>query len=224
MSSEHKFGRNPDVDASAVEDVWDGQGKYVWMSHPQKQVITSTSDQDRGHGTGVGSIRCYGLSAEFFEQEEVVDLDGTTEVESAHEYLRFHRMEAVENHTSDRVNHGTLTARGKSSGIVTAQVTAGMNQTLMAIYTIPANFRAADLLGFYASIINGTGNVFLWVRSNGVFNVKHVLGLSEQGTSYVNHRFHSPQRIGSMSDVKVSIAVDNNNADVSAGFEIDLIR
>lgn len=91
----------------------------------------------RDASTGASICHIAGLNAFFLEQEEFVVLNGQTDVETAFTWVRQHRMRIFTTSTAGAV--GTITSTEPIAGTVTAQIIDGNNQTLMAVYTVPAN-------------------------------------------------------------------------------------
>ncbi len=227
----NKFGRNPDVDTAADEDIWDVGGTWVPPTTARTHDIASTSTDDDGvnapGSTGAQTIRVFGLTSwSTAEVSEDITLDGTTNVATANSYVIIHRMQVL-TAGSGRTNAGDITATAQTDGTVTAQITAGEGQTLMAIYGVPSG---KTLLGtgwyFGLNRTQSTGAVDgqLLVTSNPdvtdpVYRVGHRAGVTAAGTSAQSIRFDPPAPIVGPAIVKVR-ATDATaiNTDVVAGF------
>ena len=224
MSVIDKFGRNPDVDTGTdPEDLWDRGGLWQAPSTACQHNIKSTDDNDKAGGTGAQTEEIFGLTADYNIKTEIVSLNGTSNVPTLGLYRIIHRK-IVRSAGSNGRNLGTLTATSQVDGTVTAQIAPGNNQTLMAIFQIPAN--TVGLLGQYYVDVNesvGAGKVAfdLLVKPIGeVWQVKHHRGGSER----IPHSFTFPRPIAAKSLVKLgNLIVSNNNTDVSGGFEILLV-
>jgi len=223
----HKFGRNVDVDTAADEDVWDGGGDYNWPTAAQTHNIVSDDTDDDGDpaGTGARTIRIYGLDSSYDEITEDVTLNGTTNVTTSNSYLRIHRMKVL-TAGSQAENDGNITATGTSDATITAQITAEMNQTLMAIYTVPNGY-TAYMIGFYAAVeksIAISADIYLLERPTGeVFQVKHVTALKNDGQTRGQHLYPLPRVIQEKTDIKIRAGSSANDGDVTAGFDLLLI-
>ena len=132
LSHVHKFGSNPEVHDTNPETVWSQGGLYPWASLSSAQTIyvKSTSSSD------TGSLVVEGLDSEYNISRQTVSLTGTTAVTLSSTMLRVFRLEY-----SDTTNNiGTITARvGSGTGTIVGAIDPGINQSLMAVYTIPAN-------------------------------------------------------------------------------------
>ena len=229
----NKFGRNPDVDTGTVpEDIWDGAGATpVWVPPTQARIhdIASTSANDAAAGTGARTVRVNGLTSwDKPEVSEDVTLNGTSNVATTNAYVIIHRMKCL-TFGSGETNAGNITATAQSDGSVTAQITAGFGQTLMAIYGIPS-VQELYICQWYmdmnavAAASNGAGMSLLVNeradQSDSGFLVKHFLGLYASGSSHIGHSFIPPFKVAGPAIVKAQAnTVTANNTDLSAGFD-----
>lgn len=231
LAAVNKFGRNPDIDNAADEDIWDGGGDWVAPTAARTHDIVSTDANDTSAGTGARTVRIYGLQTwATAESTEDVTLNGTTNVATANSYVIIHRMQVL-TVGSGGTNAGNITATAQTDATVTAQLTAGEGQTLMAVYGIPSGITAYGT-GWYSSInrqqTSGSIDCALLVKtdadqSDSLFRIGHRLGLSVSGTSYVGHAFVPPAPVVGPAIIKVrGITASANNTDVSAGFDLVL--
>jgi hypothetical protein len=225
-SSVNKFGRNIDVDSAAVEDIWDGGGVWNEPSASQVYTFTSTSAADTSAGAGARTMEIFGLDSAGALQNETLTLNGTAWITAANSYQMIHRM-IVRTVGVTGTNVGVITANANTDETVTAQINAGNNQTLMAIYKIPA---ANDgcVVNFYNSILRSGGpttaaDIILYAKptSEG-WQVKHINGLMTGGTSQINHRYGVPNCFEPLTLLKMSAGTTADNIDVSAGFDLVL--
>lgn len=227
--SVNKFGRNTDIDTASEEDIWSGGGLYVAPTEAQTHNIASTSINDTNAGSlGAKKVRVYGLMDwDTKEVNELIEMNGTTDVETTNEYVIIHRM-VVEEHGAS-TNAGVITATGTQDATVTAQIETGIGQTEMAIYAIPS-VQTAYMTNFYASVnkqSSASVDVKLLVASNPatyvtVFTTKHTTAVHTQGTTAYEHTFNPYKRIAGPALIKIRCGSSSNNADVSAGFDLIL--
>jgi hypothetical protein len=221
-----KFGRNGDVDTGGYEDVWDGGGTWVPPTAARVHNIVSSSVNDTAAGTGARTVTIIGLNGSYAVTTETVTLNGTTNVTTANSYTIIYRMYVV-TAGSGGTNAGNITATAQTDATVTAQISIGVAQTLMAIYQVPAG-KTAYLRRYYASLNNATSatsaDVRLLVKPFGeVYQTKHVVGLLSTGSSFVDYRYDLPLVITEKSLIKLSAETSANNMDVSGGFDLVLI-
>ena len=226
FSAVNKFGRNPDVDTANNEDIWDTGGFYSFPSAAGTVVITSGSANDTSAGTGARTVLIQGLDASFNEQEETITMNGGTGVNSVNTYIRLHRM-IVKTAGSTGQNQGRILA--KISSTTVAQISTGFNQTLMAIYTIPAG-KTGYLSRLYGAVTpagaaSGTrgGDLILRIRpENEVFQTKMIIGVSSEGTTLSDFAYDQPLVLAAKTDIRVEYNANDNNTEIHAGFDIIL--
>jgi hypothetical protein len=219
-----KFGRNPDIDTGAAEDIWEGGGLYTFDTTAQSLEIVSSDAADASAGTGARTVTVIGLDANYASKTEVVTMDGTNAVALTGTWLRVHRCSVTTAGTGE-VNAGTLTIRLAGAGATRLVVGAGNGQTLMAVYTIPASM-TGYLYHYYvtgnATPTAPTMDVSLWTRSStGVRNLKHQQALTSGEP--LTYTFAAPFKITEKTDIWLRATSVVNNTDVCGGFDIVLV-
>ena len=221
-STVNKFGR--DAAATTTEfPVWDGSTTYTWPTSATITHIRSAVDSAATQGL---EIQVQGLDANYDLSIETYNLDGTdstTEVALSPPLIRCFRMKVTDGTDADE------NIQAGPTGFATQQaiITAGYNQTLMAIYTVPAG-KTAYLNNYFADM-NRTGGATatcdftLWARPFGqVFQVKNTAGTINVGSSHFQHVFDTPLVFSEKTDIYVS-ALASAAVDVSAGFDLILV-
>ncbi len=141
-----KFGYNSDV-GNTKETIWEQGGLYAYPASATVMTISSSSTDDTSAGTGARTVEIFGLDGGYNEINEIVSLNGQTPVNTIKSYFRINRA-IVRSAGSGRANAGTIYA---GTGTVTSGVPAniyltingdGDNQTLMALWTVPAGYTA----------------------------------------------------------------------------------
>ncbi len=222
----NKFGGNTSVADGVREDVWDGGGTYSFPSTAAITHIRQVADQAAMRGA---TIELQGLDASWALTVQTKALDGSdtsTLVEIDTPLIRIFRMKVLADVVGDE-NIQALSAT--SPEIIYSQMTAGNNQTLQAIYTVPVGYTAM-MTSYYASTTESTGKepksteISLWTadRSNGYeFQLKHAMGIPKAGAG-VQHRFEPHFKIGEKTDIKIAAEPNNEDASVHAGFDLTL--
>jgi hypothetical protein len=127
------FGYSTAVGSTALGPVWEGLtlsgGAYAYPGSAAPLVLVSDSTSD----TSALSIRIDGCGANFVALSETIAMNGTTNVTTTNSFLRINQM-TVTNGT----NVGNITA--KISSTTYAKINAGIGQTQMSIYTVPAGY------------------------------------------------------------------------------------
>ena len=230
----NKFGRNPDIDTgSDPEDVWDVGGIWVAPTTARIHDIASTSASDTSAGTGVRTVQIYGLTDwDTKEVNETVTMNGTTNVPTANSYVIIHRMIA-RTAGSGGTNAGDITATAQTDATVTAQITTGIGQTLMAIYGFPS-VQTLFTANYYISwgrsggAANEASNV-VYVKENAdqsdsLFVARHFTGVFGSGNTFVNHPFPVYPPISGPAIIKIqTVEVSANNTEIGAGFNAYLV-
>jgi len=228
----NKFGENPDITAGTTEDVWDGGGTY---SFPAAATITHIRQATDQVGTdGGATIQLQGLDVNWALAVQTADLDGTattTEVLLTTPLRRIFRMKVHANVVlaADIWAGATGMAAATSSAIIQT----GNNQTLMAIYTVPAG-KTAYMTQYYCDNVPTAAKkpdsveFKLWMadRHNGYeFQLKHEKAIPISGDGFT-HTFNPYMRIGQKTDIKIDAAVVGGAGDDGhphAGFDLILI-
>lgn len=216
-----KFGANLDVDAA--EDIWDGGGNYPWPAAAAETTIVSSDAADDDGGTGAITVRVYGLDTNWMAIDEVVTMNGVGAVTLQNAYLRVFRAQVL-TAGSAGTNVGNITIKHGATTI--AQITAGYGQTLMAIYTIPADFTNGLLLSWHAHLIDLTANkagMSLIAREfGGAWQTKDLVGISDSNDH--EYTYLMPEVFPAKTDIRLRAnSVNNPDAIITAGFDMLLV-
>ena len=229
-----KFGNNPVV-GDSLETIWSEGGLYSYLTAATVLKVSSSSTDDTSAGTGARTVQLYGLDGDYNEINEVVTLNGQTAVNTTQSFLRIYRL-VVRSAGTGEQNAGIIYA---GTGTVTSGVPAnvyasingitGSNQSLMALWTVPAGYTAYIL---QYDVSNGTTSntpavckLILSIRPFGeVFQSKDVKSLTTG--MHVEETFSLPQKVTEKSDIEVRAISSSNSVsfDISAAFEIVYIQ
>lgn len=216
-----KFGRNPDVGATA-ETIWDVGDAYSYLAAATALKVSSSSAADTSAGTGARTVRLYGLGGDYAEITEDVTLSGQTAATTTAEFLRVYRMVVLTAGSGGKnagvIYAGTGTVASGVPANKYAAISTGNNQTLMAVYTVPAG-KTATLRRYYASAGEGKdATVKLFVRPfGGVFQLKHQLELYQNNFDFP---FPDPLVIEEKSDIEIMATSSAVTVPISAGFDL----
>lgn len=206
--SVNKFGYNSAVPSNAFETIWDGSNLYTYISTAGTATVTS-SDTSSDNG---GTVRIQGLDANYNLVEETLTIGGAAGSVSFYRVFRA----SLETANTGNSNVGTVTVTVDS--VSAAIISVGKGQTLMALYTVPANKKGYIIQLDCGSqkdaehevelvVKNGTGNVWQtkeFISIRGGFNEKN---------------FQLPLEINEKFDIEVRAKSSSTSA-VSAGFEM----
>lgn len=209
----HKFGSNLAL-AGPEESIWSAGGLYPWASLDTAQTIYAIST-DAGD---TGTLEIEGLDENYVLQTTTVTLTGLTAVDTGTTtFLRDFRMKY------SGTNAGTITARVTSgTGTVVAQIDEGVAQTLMAVYTVPAQTTA-----FMLNYTVGTGrgddaHLTLYTREIGEgFQIKSEME-SYQSTN--THDFPIPLRFEEKTDIDFRASTTSANSLCIVNFDLILVH
>tara|TARA_A100000171_G_scaffold51086_1_gene64333 strand:+ start:287 stop:1081 length:795 start_codon:yes stop_codon:yes gene_type:complete len=227
-----KFGYNSAV-GDTKETIWEQGGLYAYPPSASVMTVSSSDANDTSAGTGARTVEIFGLDADYNEINEIVTLNGQTAVNTTKSYLRINRG-LVRSAGSGGANAGIIYA---GTGTVTSGVPAniyltingdGDNQTLMALWTVPANYTA-----FLTKMSLSTGtstntqavlNSSLVARPYGeVFQIKERFTL----TDGAHEQFYTfPLRFTEKTDLEMRGFSSSNSVDfnVSASMEFVYIK
>lgn len=234
VPSVNKFGRNSDIDtATDPEDAWSGGGVWAAPTAARIHQIASTDAADTLLGTGVRTLRLWGLKTwSAKESTEDISMNGISNVPTQNAYVIIHRMRWL-TVGSGGTNAGVITATADTDSTVTAHVPVGKGQTQMAVYGFPS-VQNLYVTQYYASFnlgVGGSGAVDIDLMFNPApdqfissFLSKQPRGLSAAGTSSFNHPYNPYMMLEGPGILKVTVdLVTANNADVTAGFDAYLL-
>lgn len=209
-----KYGYNPLI-INVNETIWDVGGLYTY---PSSAVVMTATSASGATDSGV-EITIQGLDANYAEISEIVTLNASGTATTTATFLRVYRA-FVSGSTAiagnvDITNGATTYAR----------VSAGENQTLMAVYTVPAGKTLYVTQGV-ATHGTDTSGAFMTVRfvirrPGGVFRTQVKVDLIG---GEILFPFIEPLAIPEKSDMEVrAICSKNQNNAISAVFQGILI-
>lgn len=223
----HKFGENTDLDAAVEETIWDGGGIWVPPTEARTHDIASSDANDTSAGTGARTIKVFGLDASGVLTDETVTMNGVSNVATVNTYTMVYRMHVVTAGSGGQ-NAGAITATAQIDDTVTAQISATLNQTLMAVYKVPAA-TTAYVFSWYASLLGATNsNVDIGIycldpNADAVYRPVQIQGLKGAGSSHIHHCCSIPIQMAANTIITLQATADGNNQSVSGGFDLVLV-
>ena len=219
----NKFGYNSAIGSGSFETIWETGDDYPWQSSAVTVDVVSDDTNDDVAGTGARTLKIQGLDGSYNLAEETVNLNGTSTVTTTQTFLRVFRM-SVETAGSSGNNEGTITVTYTGGSDVAATISAGRGQTLMCLYTIPANYT-----GYLLSINVSSGkdqemDVKFIQRDNSItnaaFQTKQFLNVRGGQTTVI---FNSINVIPEKSDIYIS-GKSSSTSSASASFDLLLVQ
>lgn len=210
-----KYGYNPLI-INANETIWDAGGLYSYPGSALAMTVTSAA---AATDNGV-TVLVQGLDENYLEVSEEVTLAGLGTATTTQTFLRVFR--AYVSGSTAPTDNITIS----NGGTTYAQITNGENQTLMAVYTVPAGKTLYVTQGV-ATHGTDTSGAFMTVRfmvrrPSGVFRTQVKVDLIG---GEILFPFTYPLEIPEKSDVEVrAICSKNQNNAIAAVFEGVLIN
>ena len=212
-----KFGFNPDVNSSE-ETIWDVGGIYAYPSSAVAMTVT-TDAVTPANDNGVKVI-VFGLDEDYNEVNEEVTLAGSGTATTTQTFIRVFRAYV----SGSQAPTGNLNIT--NGGTTYARITLGENQTLMAMWTVPAGYT-----GFldHVNIATGTTNANQYVTAQivqrtqgGVFRVMMKQTLGSGGVADFILRY--PIVVSEKTDLEVRAISSGSNNLISANFSMVYIK
>ena len=213
----HKFGAVPTMGTNTTGTVWDvNDTLYPWSAWSTAGTITV----DRANtGDANKSVTVVGLDSNYNALTETVVLTNPTGNASTNSFIRVFRAFIVDGTT----NVGLISI--KRNGTTVAAITANQGQTLMAVYTIPADYTGYLMKGTATAQAgaDATGDMFVRYAGQSSFRIGHAFEVSGTGGQYL-YDFTTPIPIPAKSDIDVRIVTRSNNGRYTAAFDLILIK
>lgn len=220
----NKFGYRDAVgtDKSTIGEVGDN---YDLLTSAQALTVSSSSTNDASDGTGARTLKLYGLDENYNEASETISLNGQNGVSTAVSYIRVYRA-TVESAGSSGTNvgdlhigYGAITSGIPANKIMT--LPAGEGQTLLAAWTVPA-----DYTGYLYETVFNSGTEATNKYIIGRLEVKEIGKVWQTkvkgsfSTATFRMEMPLPTVIPEKSDIKMTAVSSSGTQDVSGAFTI----
>jgi len=208
-----KFGHNPLIQ-DISETIWDAGGAYVYPSSAVAMTVTSGAGAT---DNGV-AITVQGLDSNYNEVSEEVTLASTGTATTTQTFLRVYRAFVS---GSQAITANTTIANG---GTTYAQINTGENQTLMALWTVPAGY-TAYLLATKITAFTEQNNKVATInvnarRENGVFRTADKFDVF---AAAITQTYTCPIPFPEKTDIEVRAVATSSNADLRVAAGLDII-
>lgn len=224
-----KFGSNPSVE-TGPEDVWDFGGIYTFSTAADITQLTSSNNGD------TQAIMIWGLDTDWKDHVQTITLTGTTPKDLDTALIRVYRM--INIGATDIAGELYLATSAATyvdvdgvpdvDNTVRAHIDNGNNQTLMAIYTIPAGMTGYFTKGYVGISVGGAvqseGAHFTWrARPFGsVFAVKGEIELTTGANSWWQYTYDVPIAVPEKTDILIRCDDVTTTFGVVGSFELTL--
>lgn len=224
--SHSSFGRAFNVNQAEVE-LWEVGGAYKFPGAPMQMRVVSSSPGDAPAGAGARQVRIYYLDNNYIERTELINLNGTTPVNTvATNILRindFHVTDAGNN----KCSAGNIDIRNLAGTEIYSRISAVRNASLQAIWTVPDGYTlyltswkcgAFQTKGLISFVMLRTTSDHEGNLTPGLFMHKDIVSLYN---NYAVVPFATPIKVPSRADVKLTGYSDKTDslATILGGFE-----
>lgn len=204
----NKFGAtNGDVTEGTV---WDGNDGDVVYPYPEAGLVSISSSTEVGE-----TVIVDGLDADYNLQSETIAIGSTGTLTFSRVFRA--KMSTITNASDITINQG---------GELAAKILAGLGQTLMATYTVPAG-KTGYILGIHLGSDKASTNSRMTYRlfcreilNGGVFRIK--ANLNAAGGQSLDIEYPVPLVVPEKHDIKIDV-VAGQATQVSATFDIILV-
>lgn len=166
-----KFGESSSI-TTVLTPVTNGN-VYQTPSTLTTLDIVSTSAADTYGGAGAWAVEVQGLSTNWTEVSETVNLSGLTPVQLQNQFYRIYRMKVVQSGTYANQTIGSHTGNIDLRGVVGNELWAtitingiALGQSEIGVFTVPAGYHAHLGHMFLHNDGNKVANVYMFVREN----------------------------------------------------------
>ncbi len=222
----HKFGHNLDLDTGVTEDIQNGPtALYVPPTVDRIHNLTGSAD-DAAAGTGVRTLRLWGVSGGALVTEDAT-MNGVTDVPTVNAYGSIHRMKPLTVGSAGTAV-GDIDATAVTDATVSARISAGGRQTQAAVYLLPdthsgsivfARLAVGDSAGATAQV---SGLLLVMTPDSDVFTPVENFLVNRGGNPVDGREFKVPVAVAAGSWVKMEATSDANNTEVYASFDMVL--
>jgi len=226
VSNVSKFGYNPSVGSVTYESIWEGSNAYPWQTVADQLEVLSSDANDTSAGTGARTVELQGLDSSWNSLTETITMNGTSAVTTTGSFLRIFRARVVTAGTNLR-NEGDITIRDQDTSttraLITNGTTAGMGQTLMAVYTIPAGKTGYVVNINFSSAKDLEQEYRLMARDNTVANAAwNVKEFTTGRGGFSDFTKRAINKYTEKTDLDLQ-AISSATSSVAGGFELILI-
>lgn len=223
-------GHNHDIDTASVPaDVWSGTLTYTGFPLTDDElleVVSASVNDVNTTGSGAWKVHIFGLDSNFLRIDEVVNLNGTTPVDTVNTYRRVYKVSVVESASSNQAaNDGDLSIRHTTTvANIFAVVKAGEMISESTNYTIPAN-EVGVLRTLHLSVDKAqatTGQGALWHRRSGEsWHLLRRFAFSE--TANRDDHIWGGLLLEPLTDLIIRvISCSSNNTEISGSLDISM--
>jgi len=214
-SSIHKFGAVPQLSINTTGTCWDKNDTlYPWSALTSASVLTAQAVNASDDGK---ILTIEGLDSNYEPQTDTITLSSSGTASTTKQFLRVYR-----GYISTGANNvGVIDVRVGATTVL--YINIGLAQTLMLIYTVPADKELLLLKGACTSQASADASGFFYVRFFGqtAFRIQHTFEVS--GSDGYDYKFEVPFRVPEKTDIDFRLTTRSNNGRYTAAFDAVLL-
>jgi len=222
----HKFGAVPSMSQNTEGTIWDEDDTiYPWSTIDANGVLTvsvvAPNNEGSARTTHNGdTVEIQGLDGDYNLQTETVTISGSSAT-TTNNFKRVFRARFIAATGFDPNSERILI---KSGSTTVAKILEDFGQTLMSIYTIPADKTGYLMRLDVTAQGTATGSFKLFARPGGAgsFQLKHVAEVNGVGGPY-QLEYPIPQSFPEKSDIDARMHTLSNNGRYTCTFDILLV-
>ena len=219
----NKFGENLGV-STVEQDIQSQGGVLTFLQTAEIITISSNNAADTIVGTNARSIEIFGLDENFTEIDEIVNLSGTTNVNTTKEYIRINRFNVKSVGGYGNTNLGIITAIASLNQTTQIEIPALEGQSQTTHYTVPSG---KEIIITALRVTMDTGksiDIFLKIRENAddtiiptspTFIIRNARGLDVP----IGRQSLGDLKFTEKTDVWITTLVSTGSAQVEANYD-----
>ena len=210
-SSIHKFGAVPQMSINTTGTCWDKNDTlYPWSSLTSASVLTAQAVNASDNGK---ILTVEGLDSNYEPQTDTITLSSSGTASTTKQFLRVYRGYI----STGAANVGAIDVRIGANTVL--YINIGLAQTLMMVYTVPADKELLLLKGACTSQAGADASGFFYLRFFGetAFRIQHSFEVS--GADGYEYEFSVPFRVPEKTDIDVRLTTRSNNGRYTAAFD-----
>lgn len=204
----HKFGAVPSLGNGVTSTVWDEGTLYPWSAFDTANTATVTADAATADNGKIVTVQGLDDNYEFVEEDIAVSNVGVT---GSVEFKRINR--AFVSSGTDNTDDINISVNGDTVALILAD----QGQTLMSVYTVPANSKL--YMTTLSASADGSASLFVYKKFPGedAFRIAHT---GELFGGLYEYNFKFPLEIAATTDIDIraSSKVGSGNARITTAF------
>jgi len=226
-----KFGRNEAV-STVEEDIWSVGGIYPFPTAAEVvRVKAGGNAADNARGSGAHAVMIEGLDQNWVEASEAVKLAGSrASATTQTRFIRVFRAYVTDVGTYGGNNIGNIDIESTTSLNTLCRIAAGVGQSQMAIYTIPAGKTGYLKRLHLVTESSANGNFRIWQRKNAddvaaPFSGKRLVFATDNLNRLFQVEYKHYISFPTKTDIWVSGSVrGGNKTSMAASFDLILVE